>query len=35
VINKESIHAFIETLNVSDAIKAELKVITPSNYLGI
>ena len=35
VINKESIHAFIETLNVSDTIKAELKVITPSNYLGI
>lgn len=35
VINKESIHAFIETLNVSEAIKAELKVITPSNYLGI
>ncbi|SHI61906.1 adenylosuccinate lyase [Flavobacterium terrae] len=35
VINKESIHAFIETLNVSEEIKAELKVITPSNYLGI
>ena len=35
VINKESIHAFIETLEVSDAIKAELKAITPSNYLGI
>ncbi|MCL9807263.1 adenylosuccinate lyase [Flavobacterium amniphilum] len=35
VINKESIHAFIETLNVSDAIKSELKQITPSNYLGI
>ncbi len=35
VINKDSIHAFIETLNVSDDIKTELKVITPSNYLGI
>jgi adenylosuccinate lyase len=35
VINKESIHAFIETLNVSNDIKTELKVITPSNYLGI
>jgi len=35
VINKESIHAFIETLNVSDDIKTELKAITPSNYLGI
>ncbi|MCO6173707.1 adenylosuccinate lyase [Flavobacterium sp. NRK F10] len=34
-INKESIQAFIETLNVSDAIKKELKQITPSNYLGI
>jgi adenylosuccinate lyase len=35
VINKESIHEFIGTLDVSDAIKAELMVITPSNYLGI
>ena len=35
VINKDSIHAFIETLNVSNDIKTELKVITPSNYLGI
>ncbi|KIX21954.1 adenylosuccinate lyase [Flavobacterium sp. 316] len=35
VINKESIRAFIETLNVSDDIKTELKQITPSNYLGI
>lgn len=35
VINKESIHAFIETLNISDDIKNELKQITPSNYLGI
>ncbi len=35
VINKESIHAFIETLNVSNEIKTELKAITPSNYLGI
>ncbi|WP_264558499.1 adenylosuccinate lyase [Flavobacterium sp. N2270] len=35
VINKESIQAFIETLNVSDDIKNELKQITPSNYLGI
>ena len=35
VINKESIHAFIETLNVSENIKNELKQITPSNYLGI
>ena len=35
VINKESIHTFIETLQVSDAIKNELKQITPSNYIGI
>ena len=35
IINKDSIHAFIDTLNVSDSIKNELKTITPSNYLGI
>ncbi|MFT6638701.1 MAG: adenylosuccinate lyase [Flavobacterium sp.] len=35
VINKEAIQAFIETLNISDDIKNELKQITPSNYLGI
>jgi adenylosuccinate lyase len=35
VINNDSIHAFIETLNVSNDIKTELKAITPSNYLGI
>ena len=35
VINKEAIHNFINTLKVSDEIKAELMQITPSNYLGI
>lgn len=35
VMNKESIHEFIGTLDVSDEIKNELLVITPSNYLGI
>jgi adenylosuccinate lyase len=35
VINKDAIHNFINTLEVSDAIKAELMQITPSNYLGI
>lgn len=35
VINKESMHAFIGNLNVSDEIKAELMQITPANYLGI
>jgi adenylosuccinate lyase len=34
-ITKESIHAFIGTLEVSDEIKAELMQITPSNFLGI
>ena len=34
-INKEAIHAFIKTLEVSDAVKAELLQITPSNYTGI
>ena len=35
IINKDSIHAFIESLKVSNDIKTELKAITPSNYLGI
>jgi adenylosuccinate lyase len=35
VMNKESIHAFIKTLDVSDEIKNELLMISPSNYLGI
>lgn len=35
VINKESIHAFIQTLKISEEVKAELHQITPSNYLGI
>jgi adenylosuccinate lyase len=34
-ITKESIAAFIETLNVSDTVKFELKQISPSNYTGI
>ena len=35
VINKQSIHDFIDTLDVSDVLKTELKQISPSNYLGI
>lgn len=35
VINKEAIHGFINTLNVSKEIKEELLKITPQNYLGI
>ena len=34
-INKKSIADFIETLEVSDAVKEELKKITPQNYTGI
>lgn len=34
-INQLSISNFIDTLDVSDDIRSELKVITPSNYTGI
>ena len=34
-ITKQSITSFIDTLDVSDEIKDELRVITPSNYTGI
>lgn len=34
VVTKSTIHEFIDTLEVSDAIKAELKEITPFNYVG-
>ncbi len=34
-ITKKSIHEFIGTLDVSDAIKAELLQITPANFIGI
>ena len=34
-INQRTIADFIDTLEVSDIIKSELKVITPSNYTGI
>jgi adenylosuccinate lyase len=34
-ITKRSMHEFIETLEVSEAIKTELLQITPSNFLGI
>ena len=35
VINAESIASFIDTLNINNTIKSELKAITPSNYTGI
>jgi len=34
-ITKEGISAFIDTLNIDDTIKAELKKISPHNYTGI
>ena len=34
-INQASIASFIETLEVSNAIKVELKKITPANYTGV
>ena len=34
-ITKEVIHEFINTLNVSEDVKQELKQITPHNYTGI
>jgi adenylosuccinate lyase len=34
-ITSSDIHEFIQTLNVSDKVKAELMHITPSNYTGV
>jgi adenylosuccinate lyase len=34
-INAEAIEAFVDTLNVSEAVKAELRAISPSNYTGM
>ena len=34
-MTEETIHEFIQGLNVSDAVKAELMAITPSNYTGV
>ncbi|MEO1256008.1 MAG: adenylosuccinate lyase, partial [Bacteroidota bacterium] len=33
-ITESSIQAFIESLDIADKIKAELKAITPFNYTG-
>lgn len=35
VINQQSMQAFIASLNVSAAVKAELAAITPNNYIGL
>jgi adenylosuccinate lyase len=34
-VTKQDIHEFIETLDVAPIVKAELKIITPQNYVGI
>jgi adenylosuccinate lyase len=34
-ITEKSIRDFIETLEVSESVKAELRAITPHNYTGI
>ena len=34
-MTEERIHAFVQTLNVSNSVKAELMAITPYNYTGI
>lgn len=34
-ITKKSMADFIESLDISEAVKAEMRVITPSNYTGI
>ena len=34
-INEESMHRFIDNLKVSGKVRAELKKITPWNYVGV
>ena len=34
-VTQESVHQFIESLEISEKLKEELKTISPSNYLGI
>ena len=34
-VTEETMHAFIENLDVSEAVKAEMRAITPHNYTGI
>ena len=34
-ITREDIHQFVSTLKVSNAVKNELKAITPHNYIGV
>jgi adenylosuccinate lyase len=34
-VTKESVHQFVDELPISDALKIELKAISPQNYTGI
>jgi adenylosuccinate lyase len=34
-VTKETIATFVDNLNVSEEVKAELKAISPSNYTGV
>ena len=34
-VTKESVHAFLDSLEISDALKNRLKRVTPENYTGI
>jgi len=34
-INKEAIHSFIDSLDINNNLKTELKAITPHNYTGV
>lgn len=34
-VTRETVHAFIDTLDVSEELRARLKTITPQNYTGI
>ena len=34
-VTKETVHSFIDELDVSSQVKAELKAITPQNYTGV
>jgi adenylosuccinate lyase len=34
-VTKQSVHAFIDELPVTEQLKAELKLISPENYVGV
>ncbi len=35
LVTKQTVHDFVDTLNISATLKAELKEITPQNYTGV